>query len=288
MAMGARRTIAAGSVAMSAVLGCGGDASGRQSKGVAESPDAVEQRAVALMGRGDMESAAAMLRSAIDVEPGAAILHARLGYVYRYGGLMDASISAYRRAQALDASPEAMISTEGQIAKSLIYLGDLDGAIASHRRIDGWLDQLAQRPDEKILFYEGVAHLYAGRNGGAVRLFDASYQTDSTTLWSAFGRAYRHAALGDTAQLLAIARSLEVRGDVADGERRYRLAHFFALAGDPARAVHHLAGSIDAGFFNHPYITRDTLLASIRTANGFAAAVGRARVRHLAFEAKHD
>ena len=273
---------------MTAALGCGGGSSRRPSDGAADSPEAVEERSVSLMSRGEMESAAAILRNAIDVEPGAAILHARLGYVYRYAGLMDASINAYRRAQSLDPSPAAMISTEGQIAKSLIYLGDLDGAIASHRRIDGWLVQLARRPDEKILFYEGMAHLYAGRNVDAVRLFDASYQTDSTTLWSAFGRAYRHAALGDTAQLLAIARSLEGRDDVADGERRYRLAHFFALAGDPVRAVHHLAGSIDAGFFNYPYIARDTLVASIRTTNGFAAAVERARVRHLAFEVQHD
>lgn len=219
-----------------------------------------------------------MLREGVAAEPLSAELHGRLGYEYRYAGMTEASIASYRRAQELDGDTAWRISTEGQIAKSLIYMGDYGAAIESHRVIYGLLEAVEEAPDEKVLFYDGVAHLYAGRTDDAIRLFDASRATAST-LWSAFAEGYTHLARGDTTLLLELARGLEARDDLADGERRYRLVHFFAGGGEADRALHHLREAIEAGFFNLAYIREDPLLSGIREAEGFGQPLERAAQR---------
>lgn len=219
-----------------------------------------------------------MLREGVAAEPMSAELHGRLGYEYRYAGMSDASIASYRRAQELDSDTGWRISTEGQIAKSLIYMGQYAEAIRSHREIYQLLEDRGEAPDEKVLFYDGVAHLYAGRTDEAIRLFDAS-RTTASTLWSTFAEGYTHLARGDTTRLLELARGLEARDDLADGERRYRLVHFFAVGGEADRALYHLGEAIEAGFFNRPYIREDPLLSGIRAGQGFGKALDRAAER---------
>lgn len=209
--------------------------------------------------------------------------------MYRYAGLMDESIRAYRRAQELDSTPRGRMSAEEQIAKSHIYLGEYQRAIDSHQTIDSMLRELGQSPDEKIPFYDGVAHFYAGRGEEAARLFDTSRDINATSIWTAFAQSYKQAALGNHERLLRMTNVLETeyQDEVADGERRYRLAHFFALGGEPADALRNLEASIEAGFFNYPYIQRDPWLESIRSTDEFRVLLERARARHVAFKENH-
>lgn len=196
------------------------------------------------------EAATAAARRDIVATPSVAAHHARLGYLLRYAGLNEQSIAAYRGAQAIDPGLEALIATEGQIAKALLYQGDYAGALAAHATFSGYLTRLGRARDEKMLFYEGVARLYAGHDAKAVTLFDASIAADRGSIWSRFAEGYKRLALEDRSGLLALARELEPRADVADGERRYRLAHFYAAGGNEVAAIRNLAAAIDAGFFN--------------------------------------
>jgi L-asparaginase / beta-aspartyl-peptidase len=242
------------------------------------------ERARALGAAGRQEEAAAVLRDAIRAHPLERDIHFRLGYVLRYAGLFEESIASYRRGLELDGSPTARVSGEGQIAKSLVYLGDYAGALTLQEGLHRHLAELGEAADEKMHFYEGIMHLHAGDTARAISRFDAAVAADSGSLWSAFGRAYRYAARGDTARLAALARELAGR-DVADGERHYRLVHFHALAGEPEAAVARLRAANEAGFFAYPYIRQDPLTRSLRDAPGYAETLAAVRARHEAFRA---
>lgn len=261
---------------------CTADAAPDSQAPVRAPESAALEAAVQYHQAGQMEEEAAVLHTALDGMGDSADLHARLGYVYRYAGLMDESIEHYQRSQRLDPTPERIISTDGQIAKSLIYLGRYDEAIEAHENIYRILEAEGVEPDEKHLFYDGVAHLYAGRTSEALALLNMSAAA-TNSLWSDFARAYAHAGSGDQAALLALASEIEQRDDIADGERRYRLVHLFALAGEPDRALPHLEAAIRAGFFSAPYIAEDPFLEQVQDRDEFARLLSGARDRHQNF-----
>ena len=234
------------------------------------------------MRTGRPELAATVLLRGIRVHPDAAELHSRLGYVYRYAGLLDDSIAQYRIAQHLDDTSGNVASAEAQIVKAFIYQGEYEQALGAHDHAVALLAELDRQPDEKLLFYQGVAHLYAGQREQALHSFDAALAVRPATLWSRFAQAYRHALLGEKEQLLELADVLR-HDNVSDGERRYRLVHFYALADAAPRALEQLEAAFRAGFFSEPYIRSDPFLAGLRSTPGFERTLSRIRQRHLAF-----
>jgi tetratricopeptide (TPR) repeat protein len=208
--------------------------------------------------------------------------HKTLGYVLRYGGLMDESIAAYQRAQELDGSLENLVSTQDQITKSFIYQRDYEKAIASHRKMLNTLERMQKGPNEKQIFYEGVIHLYAGKKSQAVECFQRATRLEPDSVWSTFGQAYRGMAEGDENRVTDIVERLEQRV-VVDGERHYRLVHFCAFLGRSDAALEHLQTSIESGFFNSPYIRNDPLTASLRDHTRFKELLQTAEEKHNPF-----
>lgn len=234
---------------------------------------------------GQPERAASVAMDGLRHHPEDPDLHFRLGYVLRYGGLLEESMAAYARGISLDDTPERRVSGEGQIAKSLIYAGRYDEALELQQGLRGHLGELGDEPDEKMLFYEGVIHLYRGDTAQALELFGQAEERDAESLWTEFGRAYRDALQGDTTSLRARLRDLRGR-DVADGERHYRLVHLHALAGEPEEAVARLPGAMEGGFFAYPYVATDPLLRdAVRGHPEFASLLDAIRDRHEAFAA---
>ena len=231
---------------------------------------------------GKSEDSAALLQEGLSVNPSIPDFYSGLGYVYRYAGLMDESIKAYRRAQVLDSSLRNLISTQGQITKSLIYKGAYEDAATSHKNVKEYLNTLQQPTDIKQLFYEGVINFYSENLDRAISLFDSASTMDEANVWSLFGQAYKAAALGLDERLVEILKYLENR-NIVDGERRYRLVHFYALAGMVEDALRNLKKSIEGGFFNYPYIRTDPLTECVRRSEKFQMLLAQARDRHEAF-----
>lgn len=231
---------------------------------------------------GKSEESVALLNRALKISPKTPAFHSTLGYVYRYAGLLDESIAAYRQSQRLDASLTNLIDTEEQITKALIYKGDYRAALDSHDKVTNYYKTAKLPHDHKELFYAGVIHFYLKERDAAAKFFDAAAQMNPASIWSSFGQAYKQAGRGDFENLLARARQLETL-DIVDGERRYRLAHFYALAEKPDDALRNLRAAIEGGFFNYPYISRDPLLANIRATNEFQILLDEAKKRHEKF-----
>jgi len=244
-------------------------------------PLTIDALAAVYMRTGRTEEAAHLVRKAIAARPKSAALRSRLGYAYRYAGLLEESVLEYRRSEALDSRLTNAVSVEGQIAKAIIYQGRYEDALRSYDRVRSLLAEYGRSPDEKTLFYEGLTFFYLGQRQKAVQLFDAAYAAEPDTLWSRFAIAYKYAALDNHEDLISIAERLE-DDNIADGERRYRLAHFYALAGHHSEAVSHLAAALEAGNFNHAYISRDPFLESIRSTKRYSEIIQRMKERHAA------
>lgn len=249
---------------------------GPEMDGAAEAYD----RATDLVRSARQDEAIDVALEAIERYPEDAELRKRLGYALRYAGMFDESVDSYQRAISLDDTLPRRVSDEGQIAKSLIYKGAYEEALEVQTGLYDYLDELGEEPDEKMLFYEGVIHVYRADTARAIELFDAAEAADPESVWTEFGRAYRDALTGDVESLRERARALRDR-DVADGERHYRLAQFHALAGEPDEAVERLEVSLDGGFFAYPYVAEDPLLGEeIQEHPGFRDILERVRERH--------
>jgi tetratricopeptide (TPR) repeat protein len=234
------------------------------------------------MRTGQTEAAAAILRAGLIARPDFALLHSKLAYANRYAGLMRESVSGYRRSQALDSSVDNLVEAERQIVKSHIYSSEFQFAFASFGKIVHWLSLSGREPDEKMLFYQGVARFYVGEHERAVELFDASIATSPGTVWSDFAAGYRSAVTGAIGELSVLADRLS-KGNVTDGERRYRLAHLYAMSGQPEKALFHLRESARSGFFNYPYTKTDRFLANISDSGEFDSILQFIHDRHIAF-----
>jgi tetratricopeptide (TPR) repeat protein len=228
---------------------------------------------------GKSERSVQLLTEGLTTHPHFAPFHETLGYVLRYAGLMEPSMASYGRGQEIDASLSNLVSTQDQITKSLIYLGDYEGAIASHRRMRSFLERAGGEPDEKQWFYEGVIHLYRGDTATAVTAFRAGAARLPNSIWTTFGRGYEAIALRDQAALAKVLEKLE-HEDVVDGERHYRLVHFASFAGQVDRALNHLEISIHGGFFNALYIVSDPWLTPLRSSPRYTQLVSVAQARH--------
>jgi len=246
-------------------------------------PFAIDALASVFMRTGRTEEAANLVRKAIAVRPKSAALRSRLGYAYRYAGLLEESVLEYRRSEALDSRLTNVVSVEGQIAKALIYQGRYEDALLSYDRVRSLLAKYGRSPDEKTLFYEGLTLSYLGQRQKAVQLFDAAYAAEPGTVWSRFAIAYKYAALDNHEDLISTAKRLE-NDNIADGERRYRLAHFYALAGHHSEAASHLDAALEAGNFNYTYISRDPFLESIRSTKRYSEIIQRMKERHITFQ----
>jgi tetratricopeptide (TPR) repeat protein len=232
---------------------------------------------------GKSEESVELLQKAIKIYPHIPSFYSGLGYIFRYAGLMDESIQFYKLSQRLDSSFLNMVSAQSQITKSLIYQKKYGTALASHERMMHYLKQTGQSADEKKLFYVGMIHLYSKRMDRAINLFDSAFDVDKSSVWTAFGQAYKEAALGNSEGVLRIAERLEAR-NIVDGERRYRLVHFYALIGKKEDALRNLKKSIESGFFNFPYIENDPFLDNIRGTKEFKNLLAQAKRRHQAFK----
>jgi TolB-like protein/tetratricopeptide (TPR) repeat protein len=236
---------------------------------------------------GKSEESVELLQNALNTYPHIPSFYSGLGYIFRYAGLTDESIQFYKLSQRLDSSVLNMVSAQSQITKSLIYQKKYTKALVSHERMMFYLKQTQQSADEKKLFYGGVIHLYSQRIDRAITLFDSALDVDKSSVWTAFGQAYKEAALGNDESVLSIAKRLEAR-NIVDGERRYRLVHFYALIGKKEDALRHLKKSIESGFFNFPYISNDPFLDNIRDTKEFKDLLAQAKRRHRAFKLRFE
>ena len=120
----------------------------------------------------------------------------------------------------------------------------------------------------------------------AIQLFDSAVIVEPLSVWTKFGQAYKAALRDNMIELDLLTNKLEAR-DIVDGERRYRMVHFYALSGKKRQALQHLTIAVEKGFFNYPYIISDPLTVKLRSDEEFRKIAESAKKRFEKFDRKH-
>ncbi len=221
---------------------------------------------------GETDKAIGLLRDVLKTNPTHAQSHFSLSYAYRYAGMLKESAEEGETALSLDPNNP----TYRSLATTYLYLGDYDRALEVHK-----LD-----PDSPwTLAREGQIYLRRGQNKAALDHFDRTIAREpesSTGRWAVAMRAH---LTGKREEGLAALRRSEERGMV-DGEQRYHFANIHCLLGDASGCLIGLAEAVDHGFFNYPFLLRDSFLDLVRRDPRFQRILADARTRHEAFKSR--
>ena len=221
-----------------------------------------------------VEQAIPVLREALRREPDNGLALWELSYAYRYGGLLEESTATGERAFAVDANFRLSNAT----FNSYLYTGRYEKFLTS---LSG-LDESAL-----VLFYRGFANYHLRRHEHALADFRRAYELDPTLLQAQVGKALGYGITGEQSDGLTLLRETEARierSGLSDAEGIYKVAQAYAVLGDAQAALRLLRRTIEGGFFPHPYITNDPLLANIRAHAECDALIENARRRHESFK----
>jgi tetratricopeptide (TPR) repeat protein len=221
---------------------------------------------------GKSDKAIGLLRDALKINPNNADSHFALSYIYRYAGMLPESAREGELALSLDRGNPRYRS----LATTYLYLGDLDRSLEVHK-LDpdsGW-----------TLARVGQIHLRRGQNERALEYLERAIRKEpesSSGRWAAAMKAALQSRREEG--LAALRRSNEAA--MVDGEQRYHFANIHCLLGDRDGCLRGLQAAVDGGFFNYPFLLRDSLLAPVRTDRRFQRILARAREKHEAFQAR--
>jgi DNA-binding winged helix-turn-helix (wHTH) protein/TolB-like protein len=214
------------------------------------------------------------LREVLKTNPNLAEAHWELGYAYRFGGMLEQSISECELARRLN--PEVKL-----------YSSALN-AYLYHRDYDKFIKSLPETDVAFIVFYRGLGNYYEGNLKQAAAYFDRALEL-SDELYTRTGKALSYGINGENQKglnlLLDTRQMIEERG-VGDAEGIYKVAQAYSALGDKASAIRMLRYSIERGFFCYPYFQNDPLLENVRGETEFAALMEIAREKHEEFKSK--
>lgn len=216
-----------------------------------------------------------LLREVLRTNPNNALAHWELGYAYRFAGVLDESIKECELARSLD----PRVKLHSSALNAYLYSG----------RYEKFLESLPPDDDVAfIVFYRGLAHLYLKDESRAASDFDRAYQLDPS-LYTQIGKAFSYAVAGERAKGLELLGGTVKKSDergVTDAEAMYKIAQCYALLGDKPSALRMLRRAVEGGFFCHPYLRDDPLLAPVRGEPEYAALLESARASHEEFEGR--
>ncbi len=247
-------------------------------KALALNPEQNEARismATFLTDTNRVEQAVPLLRDVLKTNPTIAQARWELSYAYRFGGMLQESVTEAEQARALDTD----IKASNSVPATYLYLGQYDKFLAS----------LPRNESAYVTFYRGLGLYYTKDWARAALEFNRAYETNPEMMQTRIGKALALALTGAAEQAMLQLRETEnivmVRG-VNDAEAIYKIAQAYAVLGDKTAALRLLRRSIDGGFFCVSYFTDDPLLESLRSEKEFVLLLALARSRHEEFRRK--
>ncbi len=257
-------------------------------------PGSVEARTVLgliHLERGENERALLDFARALERVPGHAAAWDGLSYLFKNTGLWAASLAAQQQAAALDDRFAHSIRR----LSVLIYEGRLDEARAEATAL------VQRRPKfAHYNYWRGITEWYAGERGEARRWIEQAYALDPADPIAQGVLAFVLAASdrpegaesAETAEsgssATARARALLATaepGAAADGTFTYWIAKVHALLGDTEAALDWLRKAAKLGYWDAPWMRRDSALAALHPLPEFAALAHEIEARQELFRA---
>jgi TolB-like protein/Tfp pilus assembly protein PilF len=221
---------------------------------------------------GQSDKAIGLLRDALKINPSHADSHFALSYIYRYAGMLKESGLEGELALSLDPNNPRYRS----LATTYLYLGNFERSLEVHK-LDpdsGW-----------SLSRIGQIYLRRGQNERAVEYLERAIQKEPESSSGRWASAMKAALKGRREEGLEVLRRSK-EADMVDGEQRYHFANIHCLLGDRDGCLRGLQAAVNGGFFNYPFLLRDSFLDPVRNDPAFQRILGEARSKHEAFKAR--
>ena len=216
-----------------------------------------------------IEKAVELTRQILAINPGNAEAHFSLGYIYRYAGMINESVQEMEKAMTIDPENPGFRS----IVVTYKCAGEFEKAFESSKLF---------KQSDYILGYQGESLFRMGKEAQAVEYFNRciSMNPDGLqALWVTCMKAYIE---GNIDVGLEAARQFELV-NIVDAEAWYHFAGNYGLLGDRDGCVRALQRAVDGGFFNYPFMLKDTFLDSMREDEEFLMVLQEAREKHESF-----
>ena len=216
------------------------------------------------LDRGRTEAAIDRLLAVLERNPNDVGSYVQLMVGFRYLGLLDESLAAYRRARELD--PEVRTS----LIHTLDALGDLEGALAEAQKHD--------RFEVSMVLFE------MGRNQEAIEVAEEQGRLLGNNSFGEYLRAVKGAIQGDVEVLRSV---YDHYLEFPDPEGHYLVARTMARSGQRDFAIDLLGRAIGNGYANLPLIARDPCLDPVRDDPRFGPLFRKAEEHHAAARAAY-
>jgi eukaryotic-like serine/threonine-protein kinase len=219
---------------------------------------------------GKTEEAFETSRRALQINPNSPDGHFGVGYVYRYAGLNEESKQEMEKAVQLDPRNPRFRS----LGITYVYLGDYQQA----------LNALDLDPGSPFnVGWKAEIYVRMGQKEQAMKFINRLLELEPEGAMSSTAAVEKAYLEGNHSEALRLIRDVEASGTV-DGEQWYTFANHCGLLGDTAGSARMLQQAIDHGFFNYPFMLKDSFFDSVRGSQAFQAALQNAKAKHEAFK----
>ena len=219
-----------------------------------------------------IEEAVELTKQILAINPGNAEAHFSLGYIYRYAGMNTESVQEMEKAMAIDPENPGFRS----IVITYQFAGELEKSLELSKHF---------KQSDYILGYQGSALFRMGNEELAIEYFNRciSLNPDGLqALWVSCMKAYIE---GNIDLGMEAARKFE-KVNIVDAEAWYHFAGNYGLLGDKDGCIRALQRAVNGGFFNYPFMLKDSFLDSMREDAEFQQVLERAKKKHFAFRKK--
>ena len=217
-----------------------------------------------------IEKAVELTRQILAINPGNAEAHFSLGYIYRYAGMNNESVQEMEEAMAIDPENPGFRS----IVISYIFAGEFENSFESSKLF---------KQNDYILGYQGAALFRMGKEEQAVEYFNRCISMNPDGLQALWVTCMKASIEGNIEMGMEAAHRFE-KVNILDPEPWYHFAGNYGLLGDRDGCVRALQRAVDGGFFNYPFMLKDSFLDSMREDEEFQMVLQEAREKHLSFQ----
>ena len=210
-------------------------------------------------------------------------VNAGLSYGVRYAGLLKEAMSLMEKNISLETDPYEQAINMADIARVYFYMGKPDLGRQKFDEVLEFIQSKGIETSSYLLFYDGLAYLYADEIEKAIKRFDEGFLLDPDQNFSLYGQIYKSIFLNDRPKAMELIRKLD-KITIYDGEQYYRQIHFYSLLNMPNQAVKKMQGTLDRGFFPYPYFISDKFLDPIRSNPEYKDILIKIKAKHIEFK----
>ncbi len=218
-----------------------------------------------------IEKAVELVRKMLAINPNNASAHLSLGYLFRYGGMLEESEKEYDQALSLDPGNPRFRSA----GVTYHHLGKYQKAIEAVNLDKG---------SSYSLIEIGIIQHHQNQEESAITTWEKLIAQESKPgFYSYYGKSMKALAEGKKNDAKTTIAEFE-ETKPSDGELWYYIAVTYGLLGDADSTARALEEGLSRGYFNYPIIASNSFFDLVRSSSQFQRVLEMARIRHESFK----